>query len=97
MIKLSIRIEASSPHFDDAALIAANRHLHDRVIEATDLADATRQLRALGLDVGHGVGLENASWGYPCAGDKGFKTWHLTDGATRRRLGNNCKVNQIRR
>lgn len=91
-----LRIEASSPSYDDAALIARYAHLNGQQIEAADLTEATAKLIALGLNVGHGVGLENATWGYPTSADRGFKIWHLTDGQSRRRLGNNCKIAQLR-
>lgn len=90
-----LRIEASSPHYDDAAAIAAHRNLNGHTFTAEDYDDATRKLRALGLDAGHGLGIRASDSAYPEAEDKGFRVWHLT-GTSRRRLGNNCKIQQIR-
>lgn len=95
-MKFRIRIEADSPHYDDAAEIARTRHLNGTEFEAADLHEATAKLRDLGLDCGHGVGIQTAQWAYPCTGDKGFKVWFLTGLHTRRRLGNACKVQQLR-
>lgn len=95
-MQFRLRIQPSLPHYDDGDAIKRFARHNGTTFEADTLEDATEHLRSLGLDVGHGLGLESSSSGYPSAGDAGFRIWHLTGKTSRRRLGNNCKIQQLR-
>lgn len=92
-----LRIEASLPSYDDAAQIARFAALNGQTFEAATYDEATAHLRGLGLDAGHGIGIDPSGWAYPTAADQGTKVWHLTGRDSRRRLGNNAKVQLLRR
>ena len=95
-MQFRLRIQPSSPSYDDAPEIARFAKLNGTTFEAENYDEATIELRRLGLDANHGIGVQSSNSAYPDGGDRGVRVWHLTGAKSRRRLGNNCKLQQLR-